>query len=73
MKKRTHEFVISLTFNKACPSTVAINAARNNIHGKHFIGSLEDDSPEIMKVKAINHLPQLPVTGRAALAQGGEE
>ncbi|RRY03857.1 hypothetical protein [Brucella anthropi] len=58
MKKRTHEFVIRLTFDKACSPSVALKGARNCIHGTHYTIAWDDGDPEILKVKTLKHIPK---------------
>ncbi|MCR5943504.1 hypothetical protein FG152_22235 [Ochrobactrum sp. XJ1] len=58
MKKRIHEFVIRLSFDKACSPSSALRAARDCIHGTHYTVAWNDGDPEIVRVKTLKHKPK---------------
>lgn len=55
VKKRTHQFILTITTNKACTSKVALREARDTIHGEHYCTVIEDDDPEKIKISSIRH------------------
>jgi len=53
MKKRIHQFIITITMNKKCLGRIALREVRDNIHGLHYCTELDDGDPETFRIKSI--------------------
>lgn len=56
MKKRIHQFVITVTMDRKCLRRVALREVRDNVHGDFYCTELEDNDPGMFKIKSIKNL-----------------
>jgi len=57
MKKRTHTFAITVTFDKSCSTTHALQEVRDTIHGEFYPTQMHDTDPGIYRVGKIKRVP----------------
>ncbi|MER9436727.1 hypothetical protein NKJ04_17690 [Mesorhizobium sp. M0618] len=56
-KKKIHEFVIRVRFDKPCTAAHAIAQVKDNIHGNFYPYQHEDHFPGEGWIKSFRHLP----------------
>lgn len=56
MKKRQHQLVITISFDRPCTKAHAIDSARQCIHGELFPYAFNDGDPETMTVRGFRQL-----------------
>lgn len=58
-KRRTHSFIITVTFDRACDAKFAKHEVSENVHGEHYTnGSHDDGEPEEFRIRSIKRLPR---------------
>lgn len=63
MNRRTHSFVINVTFDKPCSKSFALRAVKDDggidvRGGEHYTTVWNDGEPETFKVRSVRHPPR---------------
>ncbi len=58
MKKRVHELIVKVRFDKPTTRAHAVASFRDNVHGDFYPVAYFDGDPEIMKIKSVRSKPK---------------
>jgi hypothetical protein len=64
-KKKIHEFIIRVRFDRPCTTAHALRETKDNVHGNFYPVPWADKDPEEAWIKSIKRLPTNRQTSRS--------
>ena len=55
MNRQTHNFIVSIRFDKPCTKTVALREAQDTIFGKNYCTQYNDNEPGEYSIRFVKH------------------